>query len=147
MNWGHHIFFLSPSKVTRLIRWFDYQNQARKYHWSWLSRWGHSLPRVWLSKELIIKHEKAWLSRFLPCLSQLSNSEDDSPDQTVDKIKIEYHFPFLTINHTPPGLNISNIWFQLGEEHYVTVVEKSNIWIHQVNSWNWKRTVSFPIRL
>ena len=30
-----------------------------------------------------------------------SNSADDSPDQTVNRIKIEYHLPLLSTTHRP----------------------------------------------
>ena len=51
-------------------------------------------------KSLIISDNQV----FHDVSPNLSNSVDDSPDQTVDRIKIEYHLPILTIHHTPPGL-------------------------------------------
>ena len=51
-------------------------------------------------KSLIIIDNQA----FHHVSPNFSNSVDDSPDQTVDRIKIEYHLPILTIHHTPTRL-------------------------------------------
>ena len=51
-------------------------------------------------KSLIISENQA----FHHVSPNLANSADDSPDQTVDRITIEYHLPILTIYHTAPGL-------------------------------------------
>jgi len=51
-------------------------------------------------KSLIIIDNQA----FHHVSPNFSNSVDDSQDQTVDRIKIEYHLPILTIHHTPTRL-------------------------------------------
>ena len=61
-------------------------------------------------ESLIISDNQA----FHDASPNLSNSADDSPDQTVDRIKIEYHLPILTIHHTPPGLPGTRLTSEFG---------------------------------
>ena len=72
-----------------------------RYHRFSVGTVAHSHHDSWYVDLIIrIKPFGLVLARF----SQPCNSADDSPDQTVDRIKIEYHFPILTIHNTPPGL-------------------------------------------
>ena len=56
--------------ISTLICWFDYQNQDfqscfLKYHWFVIIKLGNLRETVWLSKDLIIKPWKSWLSLII----------------------------------------------------------------------------------
>ena len=69
-------------------------------------------PRVWLSKDLIIKHESLIIknNQVFHHVSPNFSYSGTGPNLTVDRIKIEYHLRILntvTIHHTPPGLSLT----------------------------------------
>ena len=72
---------------------------------------------------------------FTTSLSTFQNSADDSPDQTVDRIKIEYHLRILStemIHHKPPGLPLTGPTGDKKRER------GRSRWLHEIHRGWWR---------